>query len=152
MNAARPSKATEPHPTRFFTKVQSIRFTILASVRLKPGVSARFALLNAPIAAVRSRYDSPAHVPPDDGLHRLRRDTPLRGYADSGAAAAFKDKLSAYSARRPPAPAESFDTPENDAEFEAWWKKLGRWREPHPTGKDCSDHNHFEVIELPYAP
>ncbi|RSZ35111.1 MULTISPECIES: hypothetical protein [unclassified Variovorax] len=79
-------------------------------------------------------------------------DRPLRGFAEAGAAAAFKDKLETYSARRPPAPAECVDTPENDAEHEAWWKKLERWRERHPAGKDHSDHNHFEVIGLPYTP
>ncbi|WP_454908419.1 hypothetical protein [Variovorax gossypii] len=79
-------------------------------------------------------------------------DRPVQAFANVEAAHLFKVALDAHVLKRPISPAQAVDTPENDAEFEAWDRKTKRWLKLHPAGADFAYYDDFAVIELPYAP
>lgn len=72
----------------------------------------------------------------------------VRAFVDKGAADAFAAKCHEYSQKKPEAPPVE-DTPENDAEHEAWWAKHEAWRKSHPAGEDNSSADSFPVMEIP---
>lgn len=79
-------------------------------------------------------------------------DRPVRAFAFRAPAERFKARLDAHVLKPPTPPNEAVDTPENDAEFEAWDQTTKRWLKRHPAGGNFAYYDNFAVIELPYTP
>jgi hypothetical protein len=76
----------------------------------------------------------------------------VRAFADASAAAAFKAKLDAHESKRPIPPETYSDTPEGNADYDAWDAKEKSWRKRHPAGQAFTTYQEFAVAELPYTP
>lgn len=74
--------------------------------------------------------------------------TPVKAFLDQAKAKEFAARCEAYKVKAPTAPAKIEDTPENDAEHEAFWKKRQRWTERHPAGKLHATCDSFSVMWL----
>jgi hypothetical protein len=74
---------------------------------------------------------------------------PVRAFLDEAAAEAFAAKCEAHQRKAPQEPATIEDTPENDAEHEAFWEKRQRWAKRHPAGEGNATCNSFPVVGIP---
>lgn len=79
-------------------------------------------------------------------------DRPVHAFADPEAAEALKKRIDAHTATRPEPPSEILETPENDAEFDRWWKAHQRWCNRHPAGQSNALRDFFTVIKVPFTP
>lgn len=89
-------------------------------------------------------------------IHIVMADTsyegsaPVRAFAKQGEAEVFAERCRAYHARRPQAPFIVEDTPENDAEHEAYWVRFNRWKDRHPGGPGAWSFEYFTVHPLTF--
>lgn len=74
---------------------------------------------------------------------------PVRAFLTKADAEAFSAKCMAYNEKVPRRPAIIEDTPENDAEHEAYWAKCERWKNRHPAGSGNASCDSYPVWEIP---
>jgi len=74
--------------------------------------------------------------------------TPICGFFDKRSAEEFRDKCIAHDRKRPQDVPPIEDSPENDAAWDRFTKKVERWERRHPAGKDLSCRNDFSVMVI----
>ena len=79
--------------------------------------------------------------------------TTIRAFKSKARAKALCDRCVLHEAKKPEPPGTIENTPENDAEFEAWDLKLKRWAKRHPAGAHHALSRYsYEIIDLDYDP
>lgn len=74
---------------------------------------------------------------------------PVRAFLSEADAEAFAAKCEAHQRKAPQGPTTIEDTPENDAEHEAFWEKRQRWAKRHPAGESSATCDSFQVVSIP---
>lgn len=72
---------------------------------------------------------------------------PVRGFTSRERAESLAAQCREHQAIKPPCP-DAIDTPENDAEWEAWYPLNEKWCAEHPAGEGSASADNFIVIEL----